>query len=69
MRRFSWVLGLVALGWLAGCPDEETADKVGGAPKRQLDQVQEKLDAATKLQTQRTEQAEDEAEEDEDDTR
>lgn len=51
-------VGLVTL--LAACPDEETADRVGGAPKRQLDQVQEKLDAATKLQTQRTEQAEDE---------
>lgn len=61
MRRLSWVFGLVALGWLSGCPDEETADQVGGAPKRQLDQVQEKLDAASKLQQQRTEQAEDDA--------
>ena len=54
-------LALIAAGLLAlafsGCPDEKTADEVGGAPKRTLDGVEKRLDTATTEAAERLEKA------------
>ncbi|MEE8409517.1 MAG: hypothetical protein V3T05_07925 [Myxococcota bacterium] len=51
------ILFLVA-AMATGCPDrKKTTDEIGGAPKRQLDNVQKKLDAAAAKAEERLRQA------------
>ena len=46
---------------LAGCPEKtkEIANEVGGAPKRQLDNVQKQVDQAVKIDDIQNKKAED----------
>ena len=48
LARIAILLGLFCCFILVGCPEnkKEMVDQVGGAPKRQLDNVQQNLDKA-----------------------
>ena len=51
LRRFVIAALTLVAFMVTGCPDKATTDEIGGAPKRQLDNVQKKLnDAATKAE-------------------
>lgn len=60
-RRIALLLVVTPLG---GCPEvtssprEELVEEVGGAPKRQLDAVQSRLDSSTQRMQERLELAE-----------
>jgi len=65
MTRLALAVILVFAFVFAGCPDKrkELIEEVGGAPKRQLDHTQERLDAATKNVEDRMKRATEAAEE------
>jgi hypothetical protein len=61
MIRLALALALACTWLLAGCPDK--TDQIGGAPKRQIDHVKEKMNEATEKATDRINEAIEKAEE------
>jgi hypothetical protein len=64
MRRLTLAAILSLAFVVSGCPDrKEIIEEVGGAPKRQIDHAQERVDTATKNIEDRLNRAADTADE------
>ena len=63
MERLLLAVILAAAFVMSGCPDrKELIEEVGGAPKRQIDDAQDRVDAASQKIEDRLKRAQDAAE-------